>query len=411
MSINLETINPGDNPNDGRVKINKNFTAITASLGDPLFSTLSATTISASTIYSGSTNLYNIFLTAADGNDITRIQPGLNTYTGGTGNAPTINISAATLNSLNVSSNSILSALTATTAYLIGTDFGAGTSVLKTTNSTGGTTFEIFNSGFIKITDPTYNFELKPNGASTLTELNTSNLGYQLTSSQGYLRVNRTTSGPFLLYPNSNVTRVDLTGDVAGTPLLSMTTIANGFNVGINNTTPVEKLDVNGNVNISSGLTANTIYATIYSGLVQVYRIEKILTQAELLTLNSIPVYVTTAELGLTATQAAKFHQLNTEWWIYPDGVAFTQTGSTAIVLKTNLGATAITHLPMGEVIGTPTAFTVQSNGISAAYGSASVITVRENDGFYFEATGGSVFDGGPGAYIKAVLFYEKIDF
>jgi hypothetical protein len=259
MSINLEIINPGDSPNDGRVKINRNFTAITDSLNEPSF-----LTISASTIYSGSTNLYDIFLTSADGNDITRVQSGLNTYTGGSANFPVINISAATLNYLNVSGNTILSSLTATTAYLIGTGFGSGTNVLKTINSTGGTTFEVVDSGFIRLTDPSFNLELIPNGASTLTEFNTSNVGFQLTSTQGYLRVNRATSGTFLLYPNSNVTRVDLTGDFAGTPLLSMTTIANGFNVGINNTTPVEKLDVNGGTNISGGLTAATL--TINTG-------------------------------------------------------------------------------------------------------------------------------------------------
>jgi hypothetical protein len=49
-------------------------------------------TISASTIYSGSTNLYDIFITSADGNDITRVQPGTNITTGGTANEPTINL-------------------------------------------------------------------------------------------------------------------------------------------------------------------------------------------------------------------------------------------------------------------------------------------------------------------------------
>ena len=75
--------------------------------GDTLF----LSTISATTIYSGNTNLYDIFLTSSDGNDITRVQNGLNIYTGGTNNYPTINISSATLNSLNVSGDSILNNL------------------------------------------------------------------------------------------------------------------------------------------------------------------------------------------------------------------------------------------------------------------------------------------------------------
>jgi len=120
MSVTLETINPSDNPNEGRTKINSNFETLANNSGQDSFSALtstiiSAATISASTIYSGSTNLYNIFLTSADGNDITRIQPGLNTYTGGTENLPTINITGGTFDSLTVTGNSSFQGLTATT--------------------------------------------------------------------------------------------------------------------------------------------------------------------------------------------------------------------------------------------------------------------------------------------------------
>ena len=41
---------------------------------------------------SGGTNLYSIFLTAVDGNDITRVSDGTNTTTGGTVNIPTVNL-------------------------------------------------------------------------------------------------------------------------------------------------------------------------------------------------------------------------------------------------------------------------------------------------------------------------------
>jgi hypothetical protein len=53
---------------------------------------ISGTSISASTIYSGSTDLYDIFLTTNDGNDITRVQPGTNINTGGTANNPVVNL-------------------------------------------------------------------------------------------------------------------------------------------------------------------------------------------------------------------------------------------------------------------------------------------------------------------------------
>lgn len=274
MSVNLDTINPSDNPNDGRIKINNNFNALAESAGQNNFSALtssiiSATTISASTIYSGSTNLYNIFLTSADGNDITRVQPGLNTYTGGTANLPTLNVTGGTFYNLTVTGNSSFQGFTATT--------------------------------------------------------------------------------------------------------VSATTI-----------------------------TSSTI--------TNVYRYEKTISQAELLTLDSIPVTISAVNLGLTSTQAAKFHQLDTEWWINPNGVPFSGSGAN-IVLKTNAGATAITHLPMAEVVGTTSVFTRQSNLLSSAFGSASVIAVTQNDGFYFESSGGAITGGGAAAFIKAVLYYEKINF
>jgi len=73
----------------------------------------SATTISATTFISGSTNLYDVFELKGS-EDITRVQPGLNIYTGGTENNPIVNISAATLNNLTVSGVSNLEVLSAT---------------------------------------------------------------------------------------------------------------------------------------------------------------------------------------------------------------------------------------------------------------------------------------------------------
>ena len=59
---------------------------------DISLNSVSATTLSGGTIYSGSTDLSDIFLTTADGNDITRVQPGTNITTGGTANNPIINV-------------------------------------------------------------------------------------------------------------------------------------------------------------------------------------------------------------------------------------------------------------------------------------------------------------------------------
>jgi len=88
--------------------------------GNTNLQNFSASTISGGTLYSGSTNLYSIFATLPDANDITRVQPGLNTYTGGTANLPTVNVSALTINTLSASGNSQLTSVTANTITISG---------------------------------------------------------------------------------------------------------------------------------------------------------------------------------------------------------------------------------------------------------------------------------------------------
>lgn len=59
-------------------------------------------------LLSGGTDLYNIFITNLPEDKVTYIQPGLNTYTGGTENFPNVNVSALTIDSLTVSGDSQL---------------------------------------------------------------------------------------------------------------------------------------------------------------------------------------------------------------------------------------------------------------------------------------------------------------
>jgi hypothetical protein len=99
---------------------------------------LSANTLSGGTLFSGSTNLYSIFATIPDANDITRIQPGLNTYTGGTGNNPTVNISALTISNIVVSGDSNFSSLSASTISG-GTFYGNGSGLTGFSFLTGAT--------------------------------------------------------------------------------------------------------------------------------------------------------------------------------------------------------------------------------------------------------------------------------
>jgi hypothetical protein len=77
-------------------------------------------------IYSAGTDLYNIFITTADGNDITRVQPGTNTTTGGTYNFPVVNIvDSPSFNSITASGSSSFATLSASTIYSGNTNLGS----------------------------------------------------------------------------------------------------------------------------------------------------------------------------------------------------------------------------------------------------------------------------------------------
>ena len=116
------SIQPGTNTYTGGTSTNPtvNVSALTISTltasGNSVFTgTLSGgSSFSASTIYSGSTDLYSIF-TPIGSNIPTYVQPGLNTYTGGTSTSPTVNVSALTINTIVASGDSRFTTLSATT--------------------------------------------------------------------------------------------------------------------------------------------------------------------------------------------------------------------------------------------------------------------------------------------------------
>jgi len=106
--------------------------------------------LSAITFFSGSTNLETIINNIAGGADTrVRIQPGINTFTGGTELFPTINITGASLDNLFVSGSNIsnsfsATSVSATTFYSAGTELsqvlnGLDTFITGGTNSSGGT--------------------------------------------------------------------------------------------------------------------------------------------------------------------------------------------------------------------------------------------------------------------------------
>jgi len=89
------------------IAISGTTSAITISLNP----TITVNSINSGIMLSAGTNLYNIFSTT-DNNDLTRVRNGINTFTGGTVNGPSVNITGLSINNLTVSGDTSLSATT-----------------------------------------------------------------------------------------------------------------------------------------------------------------------------------------------------------------------------------------------------------------------------------------------------------
>ena len=136
MSLTLQEIFQSDGVKlDHRVliKLNENYDAISACTnniltgflpisGGTLTGSLSATSISATSIFSGSTDLSLLFAVMGSDGDITRVQDGINTFTAGTGNFPSVNVTGLSIDNLTVSGTSDLNILSAETVFSGGFD-------------------------------------------------------------------------------------------------------------------------------------------------------------------------------------------------------------------------------------------------------------------------------------------------
>ena len=78
--------------------------------------------LTATTLYSGGTDLSNIFAPISETGDITRIGPGINTFTGGTENNPTVNVTGLSIDNITVSGESSFQGISAVTFYSGSTD-------------------------------------------------------------------------------------------------------------------------------------------------------------------------------------------------------------------------------------------------------------------------------------------------
>lgn len=122
--------------------------------------------LSGSVLYSGSTNLYDIFVTAAGASNVTRVQPGSNISTGGTDNFPIINlVDSPFVNNITFSGTAIGGTVQA----------GAGTFTTLSGTNISATTF--YGSG-ANLTGISGSFGITVDGSGSV--ITTGNKGYAI---------------------------------------------------------------------------------------------------------------------------------------------------------------------------------------------------------------------------------------
>lgn len=222
-----------------------------------------ATALSGGTIYSGGTDLSDIFITV-DNNDITRVQPGTNIATGGTDNFPTISVvDSPSFNNLVISGSVEMQSFTAgTISWNSNTDrlrlVNGSTSV--EINGTNGFNYINYNTDSTQSTGAIY-------GQNTSRYFWIARYNSGVTASYAGIPFSCTTfmlngplgDEPVLIGGNPIYNLVDATPSNAATRLDSV-----GFRVGtVSNasTSNIYDFQVDGNSYFDGDLSANTIYS------------------------------------------------------------------------------------------------------------------------------------------------------
>jgi hypothetical protein len=321
------------------------------------FNSLSATTLSGGTIYSGGTDLYSIFLTTSDGNDVTRVQPGSNITTGGTGNLPIINLaSSPSVNNFTFSGTATGNALSATTLsggtlysgstnlYSIFSQTDTVTRVQPGTNiTTGGTA-----------NNPTVNLVSSPSiNSLTFSGTATGNVLSATTLSAGTLFSGSTNLySIFATIPDQNdITRVQpgtniTTGGTANLPTVNLVASPS-----INN------LTISGLTSSSGGATFTNLSGTnIFSGSVNLQTYfttiqQQLLTEANL-SGATFTGQVNTPSLSATTLSGGTIFSGNTNLY-----QIFAQTGSTLIHKSGTISGSTFAGNPKKATVTFATAF------------------------------------------------------
>lgn len=247
---------------------------------------ISATTISASTLYSGSTNLYDIFSTAGSGS-VANIQAGSNITTGGTPSNLIINLAnSPAINNLSFSGVATGPSLSATTISgstirLSSTAFiGSTSSIQWGDNGMAGTI-----NGFLSMSsDGVFRFGdsagggspriiMGSAGAATGISIKRSGLGLQvrLGDDSGYASL----SASSIIGTSVSATTVSATTFYSGTTLLSnlfVNGVSAGSNTSIGGTSTQPIINVTAspsfnNITLSGGASLNTLVVNSTSQL------------------------------------------------------------------------------------------------------------------------------------------------
>lgn len=254
---NLLTINPGDNPNEGRNKINHNFSIITGGLSGYTNAEFTGGTVSGDTNFLGNLSGATLFSGATDLNNLFSTH---DYYVTGV----TFNVSDYQLNINQNDGSSYLADLSilSTDMSVTGGTYNPNTGVGTFSNNSGGT-FQVtgFLTGYTNfyVTGGTFS-------AGTLT----------LNRQDGFLSVN---IGNYLSLSGGTVTgNTIFSGNVSGgtyfsgsTPLTTIIqNIASQYSGGtttFGNFLPLSGGTVTGNTVFTQGFTASTISATTYYGV------------------------------------------------------------------------------------------------------------------------------------------------
>ena len=209
-------------------------------------------------LQSGGTDLYNIFLTGDVDVEI-NIQPGLNTYTGGTSLNPTVNISAATLSYLSAAT------ISGGTFYSGSTDID---SIFATQTSLSNYTTVAVFTGYTASTNTTLNYHQTEisslSGATSAYTLNTDYSAYTALT-QNQLNTKANLSGATF---TGNIYSPTITGATfysGSTPLNTIiNNIAATYSGVTGNFLSISGGTVTGNTVFTSSLSAVTFSATTY---------------------------------------------------------------------------------------------------------------------------------------------------